>query len=227
VLDFLRVVPRKRKVKLSRRGGLIFSNPPKHKRIVFHVANLLFFGAIIYGLYLYIPLFSAVYKYKFSKSEMVVEKVDERPESTEYVVQIPKILAYSKVVENVSPFDQAEYYRVLKDNVIAQAKGSQSPGGGLGSSTYLFAHSTNEGMAMVRNNAVFYLLGELQNEDMVFVNYHGKELKYKVIEKKVVKADDLDYLTYSDPEREVLILQTCWPIGTDWNRLLILAELIP
>jgi LPXTG-site transpeptidase (sortase) family protein len=140
------------------------------------------------------------------------------------VIQIPKILAYSKVVKDVSPFDPAEYNRVLKENVVAQAKGSSNPGSGVGKSTFIFAHSTNESLGMQRNNAVFYLLGELKTGDEIYVKYLGKENKYVVYEKAVVKAEDLTYLNYQDPLREVLILQTCWPIGTDWNRLLILAE---
>jgi LPXTG-site transpeptidase (sortase) family protein len=148
-------------------------------------------------------------------------------DSEKYIIQIPKILAYSQVVENVSPFDQAEYDRVLKNNVVAQAKGTNKPGSGNGNSIYIFAHSTNNNLGMLRSNAVFYLLGELQKDDIVYLNYQQKELKYKVFDKKVVSAKDLTYLDFHDESREVLILQTCWPIGTDWNRLLVLAELIP
>ena len=192
---------------------------------------MLFFGAIIYAGYLYTPLLSAIYKYKFTKIEPeivnTINSVGETKVTDEYVIIIPKILAYSKVIENVSPFDQAEYDRVLKNNVVAQAKDTDRPGSGKGKSTYIFAHSTNNNLGMLRSNAVFYLLGELQNEDVIYINYHGKEIKYRVFDKKVVTAKELNYLDYSDENREVLILQTCWPIGTDWNRLLILAEPTP
>jgi len=191
---------------------------------------MLLFGAIIYSGYLYTPLIKAIYRYKFSKNEAKINVIDNSRVSDEktgeYIIQIPKILAYSRVVENVSPFDSAEYDRVLKNEVVAQAKGSDQPGSGRGSSIYIFAHSTNNNLAMIRNNAVFYLLGELQKDDLIFLDYQQKELKYRVFEKKVVSPKDLSYLDYHDENREVLILQTCWPIGTDWNRLLVLAELV-
>ena len=33
-----------------------------------------------------------------------------------------------------------------------------------------------------------------------------------------------EYLNYKEEGKELLILQTCWPLGTDWKRLLIFAE---
>ena len=41
---------------------------------------------------------------------------------------------------------------------------------------------------------------------------------------KIVTAKEFEYLTYSDSNKEVLILQTCWPIGTNWKRLLVFAQ---
>jgi LPXTG-site transpeptidase (sortase) family protein len=231
VLNFLRAVPKNRKVRVKKSYGLIFFNPSKTRKTIFYTANMLLLGAIIYGGYLYYPLASAIFNYKFSKIDKTVNKdtttiVDKTKVSEDYIIQIPKILAYSKIIENVSPFDQAEYDRVLKNNVVAQAKGSDKPGSGKGKSIYIFAHSTNNNLGMLRNNAVFYLLGELQKDDIIYLNYHGNEMKYKVFDKKIVSAKNLDYLDYHDQNMETLILQTCWPIGTDWNRLLILAELI-
>jgi len=230
LVDFFKVVPKSRKVRIKKSKGLIYFDPPSHRKLVFYLANILFLGALVYFGYLYTPLVTAIYKYKFTKAENVpTQKVEEITEieeekTDEYTINIPKILAYSRVSENISPFDKAEYDRVLKSNVVAQSKGSAAPGGDLGKSTYIFAHSTNSGLGMQRNNAVFYLLGELQENDMIYIDYYGKKIEYKVFNKIVVKPDELKYLEYSDPLKNVLILQTCWPIGTDWNRLLIMAE---
>lgn len=226
VLNFFRVVPKNRKVRIKNSRGLIFSNPSRNKKRLFYIANMLLVLALSYGVYLYTPLVSAIFKYKFSAKPAYISSNTIEEVSDEYIIQIPKILAYSKVIENVSPFDQAEYDRILKNNVVAQAEGSESPGSGKGNSTYIFAHSTNNNLGMLRSNAVFYLLGELQADDVIYINYRGKEMKYRVFEKKVSPPSDLSYLDYHDENREVLILQTCWPIGTDWNRLLILAELV-
>ena len=171
----------------------------------------------------------AFYSYKFTKAETKSETIAtqkiEIQKSDEYFIQIPKILAFSKVVENVSPFDQSEYLKILKQNLVAQSKESDKPGSGNGKMTYVFAHSSTSELEDIRSNAVFYLLGELEIGDLINLKYHGQEYKYKVYEKKVVSPKQLEYLNYHDENKEVLILQTCWPIGTDWNRLLIFAEL--
>ncbi len=238
VFNFFRFVPKKRQVRIKKDNGLIFHNPGIGRRLPFYIANLFFLGAIVYGFYLYSPLISAVGRYERNKNKKIVlvnptittvppktgEIVTPTPVDTSYRIIIPKIQAESEVKENVSPFDPAEYNRVLKENVVAQAAGSFPPGSGKGKSAYIFAHSTNAGPASVRNNAVFYLLGKLELNDQILIKYHGNEKYYRVYDKKVIKPDNLDYLSHSDPEKEVLILQTCWPIGTDWNRLLIFAE---
>jgi len=231
VFNFFRFVPKKRQVRIKDNKGLIFYNPKIGRRLPFYVANILFLSALIYGIYLYTPLIKAIGYYEINKNkevEIIVmpTTAPEAPIDATYKIIIPKIQAEADVRENVSPFDQAEYNRVLKENVVAQASGSFPPGSGVGRSTYIFAHSTNAGPSSVRNNAVFYLLGKLEVDDQIVINYHGNHKNYRVYEKKVVKPNVLDFLTYGDPTREVLILQTCWPIGTDWNRLLVLAEAI-
>jgi LPXTG-site transpeptidase (sortase) family protein len=228
VLNFLRAVPKSRNVRIKKTSGLIFFNPPRGRKIVFYIANMLLFGAFLYGIYLYLPLVTAIYRYKFTPVETkITNTINSRNDTGEYIISIPKILAYSKVIENVSPFDKAEYDRILKNNVVAQAKNTGKPGSGKGNSIYIFAHSTNNNLGMLRSNAVFYLLGELQKDDIIYLNYQQKELKYKIFDKKVAPPSDLSFLDYHDKNKEVLILQTCWPIGTDWNRLLVLAELLP
>lgn len=233
MLDFFRVTPKKRTVKIKK-GGVIFHNPPWFMKIVFWGGNVLVLIAVMYGVYLYYPLGRAIVNYKLNErvepgppvaiyptpTVMVIEgEVDKT-----YEIQIPKILARAEIISNVSPFNPVEYLKVLKTNVIAQAKGTAMPGDGIGKSVYIFAHSTNQGIGMARNNAVFYLLGELKAGDLVFVRYQGEGYTYRVYDQKVIAASEIKYLNYSDPEKEVLILQTCWPIGTDWKRLLVFAQ---
>ncbi len=116
------------------------------------------------------------------------------------------------------------YMNVLRSGKIAHALGSYLPGDGLGKSIYLFAHSTEQDFSVVRQNSVFYLLDKLDSSDSVYILYKGKTIKYKVYDKKIVSPIDTEYLEYIDPSREVLILQTCWPLGTNWKRLLVFAQ---
>lgn len=151
-------------------------------------------------------------------------KVDDKiikPVSTDYGVVIEKINANAKVVPDVDPASEREYMQALTAGVAA-AKGSTLPGepGNL----YIFSHSTDAPWNIIRLNAVFYLLRELENGDRVVVFYQGKRYDYIVFDKQVVKDDDLSYLLnrYDVP---VLTLQTCDPPGTILNRLVVRAKL--
>lgn len=146
--------------------------------------------------------------------------------SNEFKINIPKIGANTDIVSNVSPYNKQEYLSVLKDNKIAHSNESSLPDKGIGTAVYLFAHSSQQGLLGARDNSAFYLLGELNNGDDILINYRGKTLTYRVYMEKVIKSKETEYLNYSDKNKEILILQTCWPIGTNWQRLLVFAERI-
>ena len=44
-------------------------------------------------------------------------------------------------------------------------------------------------------------------------------------EKTVVKPGNVKALQSRDPNKKELSLMTCWPIGTNLNRLIVFAEL--
>ncbi len=236
-LDYFKITPKTRKVKLKwTKRGVLFSNPNWFKKGLFHLGSWLSVLAIFYLLYLYYPIGSAYINYyssKQSEAEVTLPNhfvptptlvVPAQPARQGYWIDIPKISAETKVIDNVSPFDAKQYMKVLEDNSVAQAANTAEPGSGNGTSTYIFAHSSGGGLAMIRKNAVFYLLGELKNGDEISLEKNSRIFTYRVYNQLVVKPSQTEYLKYSDPTREVLILQTCWPIGTDWNRLLIFAE---
>ncbi|MDO8573388.1 MAG: sortase [Candidatus Daviesbacteria bacterium] len=144
------------------------------------------------------------------------------PVSTEYGIVIEKINANAKIIPNVNPANEREYTKALAGGV-AEALGSTTPGqpGNL----YLFSHSTDAPWNIVRFNAVFYLLKELDKGDSVIIFYKNKRYDYVVFDKIIVRPDDVSYLTnkYDFP---VLTLQTCDPPGTLLNRLIIRARLV-
>jgi len=74
-----------------------------------------------------------------------------------------------------------------------------------------------------RYNAIFYLLRKLEKGDRVIVYFMGKEHVYVVTEKVITKAEDTSWLA-DDGSGERLVLQTCDPPGTSWNRLLVIAR---
>jgi LPXTG-site transpeptidase (sortase) family protein len=138
----------------------------------------------------------------------------------DYSVYIPKIKAISQVIADVDPADEQVYLEALKLGV-AEAKGLAHPG--QVGTTYLFAHSTNGSWNMARYNAVFYLLDKTEIGDDVEVVYKHQLLRYKITAKKILPATDIQYLV-PQHDQELLVLQTCYPPGTSWKRLVVLAE---
>lgn len=234
ITDFFKVTPSKRTVKIRSKKGVIFSNPNSFRKSLFYLGNLLFLSAITYTTYLYWPIGQAFIKYQqIIKDDPIIAGVTPTliptpivspTPSNNFDIMIPKISASTKIVENVSPFNQKEYLKILEQDVVAHAKGTSKPGEGNGHMSYIFAHSTQQGLSMTRKNAVFYLLGELKEGDPIYIDYHGTNYTYRVYKKAVVNASEISYLSYNEHDKEIIILQTCWPIGTDWKRLLVFAQ---
>jgi len=149
-----------------------------------------------------------------SKGELII------PESLDFGIVIPKIAANAKIFPNVDPFDKKEFLPILRKGV-AHAKGTSFPG--LGKNIYLFAHSTDAFYNAGRYNAVFYLIGKLNDKDEIDIFYKNKLFRYSVFEKKVVAPGEINYL--EPQEEEILTLQTCYPPGTTLRRLVVRAKL--
>lgn len=219
----------------------------KRFRLILFVRFLgyfIFFSGLLSFIFVLGPLFQAEVKYRIDKvfgvkrtiSKVIASssrgagsfadvKSSENtiiPVSTEYGIVIEKINANSKIIANVNPANEREYIGVLSQGV-AEALGSTRPGepGNL----YLFSHSTDAPWNIIRYNAIFYLLRELEIGDRVIVFYEDKRYDYVVFDKTIVSPADVSFLTnrYDTP---VLTLQTCDPPGTLINRLIVRARLV-
>jgi sortase A len=155
-----------------------------------------------------------------NQRQEVIKEAAQYGVETDFSIVIPKISAKAKVIPNVNPAAEKEYKSALKQGV-AHALGTQFPGNqGV---IYLFAHSTNSPVNIARYNAVFYLLKELRKDDEVIIFFAGQKYVYQVTERLVTNANDTKWLTGQGNE-ERLILQTCWPPGTSYKRLLVIAR---
>lgn len=143
------------------------------------------------------------------------------PRDTLFSILIPKIGATAKVFPNIDPGNEAEFRNVLTQG-IAHAKGTVFPG--IPGNTYLFAHSTDNWWNVGRYNAVFYLLKDVEVGDDIIVFFEGRRHNYVVSEKYVADPTEVSLLVNSRGNEEKLILQTCWPPGTTWRRLFVVAR---
>lgn len=139
--------------------------------------------------------------------------------SSYFSVVIPKIGATANIIPNVDPGDETAYLEALQKGV-AHAQGTYFPG--QEKTIYLFAHSTDSSFNIQRYNAVFFLLNKLEKGDRIIIFFLDKKYLYEVEKKLIIPANDTSFLTPKDEEK--LILQTCYPPGTSWERLLVFAK---
>jgi len=144
------------------------------------------------------------------------------PKDTSFSILLPKIGASAKVIANTDPSNPKEFLKALQQGV-AHAKGTVFPG--MKGNIYLFAHSTDNWWNVGRYNALFYLLKDLNSGDDVVVFFENVRHNYKVVNSRIIDPSDVSYITDSHKSgEERLILQTCWPPGTTWKRLLVFAK---
>lgn len=143
------------------------------------------------------------------------------PPDSQFSIVIPKIGAAAKIYPNVDPTNESKFLPVLLKGV-AHAAGSVFPG--LSGNVYLFAHSSDNFWDAGRYNAVFYLLKDLNVGDEIVIFYQGNRYNYFVTGSKIVDPSDVSLITHAKEGNEQLILQTCWPPGTAWKRLMVFAR---
>jgi LPXTG-site transpeptidase (sortase) family protein len=138
-----------------------------------------------------------------------------------YTMAIPSLYIMEPVIAEVDPSKPAVYREALNRG-IALASGTKYPGeGGLG---YYFAHSSGMNVLAPQKQAIFYLLGKLNVGDEVDIYRERVKYKYRVTKTEITNPTDLSFLS-RNIETEQIVLQTCWPIGTSLQRLLVTAEL--
>jgi sortase A len=147
--------------------------------------------------------------------EEVLVPVDE-----EFGIVIPKIRANSRIHADIDWQNAAVYQKALQTGV-AQASGTSTPD--MPGNMFLFSHSGVDFYEAARYNAEFYLLGKLTAGDEIDVFYKGQKYLYTVRETKMVAPSEVNYIQ-KQGEAKTVTLMTCWPPGTTYKRLIVIAE---
>ncbi|OGD61809.1 hypothetical protein A2160_04040 [Candidatus Beckwithbacteria bacterium RBG_13_42_9] len=202
-------------------------------KTLFVLFFLLFIGSVTLLILVLLPLFISEARYRLDqvnlgqgalRSWLMPQfniKMPEPKLDQGFSIWIEKIKISSQVFANIDASNPKAYKPILMKGV-AHAAGTAFPGQGQGN-IYLFAHSTDTTINIARYNAVFFLLRYVEKGDKVVIYYLGKKYTYQVFDKLMTDANDVRYLSRGDGA-EQLVLQTCWPPGTTWKRLLILAK---
>jgi len=144
------------------------------------------------------------------------------PVNTEFSIIVPKIGINAPVIASVNPANPKQYKDALGKGV-AHASTSFTPD--QNGTVYLFSHSTNYEWFVKDLNAIFYLVKDLTQGDIVVVYYKGVRYTYELKEKRIVSPKEITYLVPEEGKKS-LILQTCWPPGSTTQRLLLFADLV-
>jgi sortase A len=195
------------------------------------ISSLFIIGGIIILTAIFLPVIKVEISYLSDQMGSVryVVEGDEQyntfvrtlmPANTEFSIVIPKIAAVAPIIANVDSQNKEIYLAALSKGV-AQAKGTAFPGDP--GNVYLFAHSTDAFYNVNTYNAVFFLIGKLTKGDAIYVYYKDRRFKYVVDQVKIVNPNEVNYLA-GDPNQNTLTLQTCYPPGTAFKRLIVIAN---
>jgi len=128
-------------------------------------------------------------------------------------IEIPKIKAAAKIIDNISPFEKTEYEQALQNGVARFGN-------------LYFAHSSLPPWQITRVNTPFLFLNKLSIGDEIFIYEQNTKKIFKVYDKKIIFPDDLSHIQELKNDNQKLILMTCTPWGTDLKRLLIFADVV-
>ncbi len=192
----------------------------------FNKLKLSFVVLPLIGLFfVFLPFMVGELNYLLNKDKNSVEIESKfryvlSPNDYEFELIIPKIGVRTQVLTNVNATNEKEYNEVLKDKA-AHAVGSSLPDED--GAIYVFGHSTNSIFNLNFFNPVFYSLKKLDKGDRVVLVYKGKVYSYQVDNQKIINPNDVSEIENLNLKEKELILQTCWPPGTAWKRLLVIT----
>ncbi len=220
--------------------AIIYSSIASQKPKIFRLAGMFFVSlSIISLLLLFLPIIIAEVNYRLFPPNLIAnqsvqakassfgrllwleEKNLSAPLDWNFGLMIPKIGVNERVVANIDPNNKNEYDEILKTS-LAHAKGTALPNA-IGT-TFIFGHSSNLLWEFTQKKAIFYHLKDLEKDDEIIVFFERQPSLYRVTDKVIVSATEVpDFV--SQTSKKLLVLQTCWPPGTSWKRLFIVAEL--
>lgn len=148
-----------------------------------------------------------------------IEKINIDHRFFDFGLYIQKISIAVPIVPNVDGTNKTAYYKALLSGV-AHHKDTALPGEG--GNAFIFGHSSTWNGTGDYAEA-FARLNDLEKNDQVIIFRQQKGFKYKVWKKEIIAADDFSYLEATKSEQ--VTLMTCWPIGSNLKRLVVVAKL--
>lgn len=148
------------------------------------------------------------------------KKTDTKTEK-DYILTIDKLKIQAPININIDGANADAYNKSLETGVAHLA--SSSLPGKTGNS-FIFGHSSYYAWKPGNYKTVFASLNQLQIDDEIQINSNLKNYIFKVSEKKIVLPNEVNVADQNfDGTR--LTLSTCWPVGSNAKRLIIISDL--
>ncbi len=132
-------------------------------------------------------------------------------------IVIPKINISAPIIQ-VSSSDDKTILNALKVGVLLYP-GSAYPG--QNGSTIIVGHSSSN-PPWTKYSAIFSLLNKLAPNDLINISFGGKEYTYQV---RAIEKGSVQHILDSGLGGD-LILSSCWPVGTDKGRIVVVANMV-
>lgn len=139
------------------------------------------------------------------------------PVAVNSLITIPKINITAPIIL-VSSENENVILKSLKNGVVLYP-GSALPG--QSGSTIIVGHSSSN-PPWTKYSAIFSLLNKLAPDDLIDISFGGKKYTYQV---KAIEKGSVQHILDSGLGGD-LILTSCWPVGTDQGRIVVVANLV-
>lgn len=139
------------------------------------------------------------------------------PSQLNATILIPKINVSAPIIQ-VSDSNDATILAALKKGVVLYP-GSTNPG--QPGTAIIIGHSSSD-LPWTAYSSIFSLLGKLQADDLIYIKVGNTQYAYRI---RAVQKGSAQQLIDSGLAGD-LIVSTCWPIGTDANRIAVSASLV-
>lgn len=160
-----------------------------------------------------------------SPASTILPPTNKMPLPDKATLVIEKIGVYAPIVFGVDS-DNDEIFKKLENGVVHYAS---TPKPGLEGVSIILGHSSAYPWYRGRYGSVFALLSKLKSGDKFSVRYDDGRIFGFVVKQSVVFSPFTDNSRLAQIEKtpgSSLVLISCWPVGTNYKRIAVQAELI-
>lgn len=145
-------------------------------------------------------------------------------QSNQFLLKIPAIGVEAPIVLE-KRVDQDSIFKSLEKGVVHFV---DSPLPGQKGASIILGHSSAYPWYKGNYGSVFALLGKLKTDDLFYVENGDKVLTYQIKNSLIFNplSDNSKIDEFVKTDGSAIILISCWPVGTNYQRIAVRAELI-